>query len=318
MTLTALICYGLALPVPHLGCIMAWIVLCQGKPLPLKKGIITGFLLLFILAGGILMVPLLEHYPFPSVLLTALFLYVFVMAGLKGKGAQSTLLTISVAIIPVAGLIEQALAVSIAIMMGVGFIIGAAVNYLAVVLLPSAPTPASPENMVPVFPHQQALIAVIIIIPVWMMALNDPALCIPAVMKTVMLAQQASSGMARKAGSGLVESTLVGALLSFILWCGLSIWPSLLMLALWLGLLGAWVARRMVQLSVSSRPPAFWGDVWVTCLILAGPAIQDSASGDDVWRAAAVRCALYIAVALYGWLCLSFLRSVTAGKEEMG
>jgi hypothetical protein len=30
----------------HLGCIMAWIVLCQGKPLALKKGLVMGSLLI--------------------------------------------------------------------------------------------------------------------------------------------------------------------------------------------------------------------------------------------------------------------------------
>ena len=33
------ICYGLALPMPHLGVIMAWVVLCRpGEPLSLAKG----------------------------------------------------------------------------------------------------------------------------------------------------------------------------------------------------------------------------------------------------------------------------------------
>ena len=32
------ICYGLALPMPHLGVIMAWVVLCRpGEALGLKK-----------------------------------------------------------------------------------------------------------------------------------------------------------------------------------------------------------------------------------------------------------------------------------------
>ena len=37
------ICYGLALPMPHLGVIMAWVVLCRpGEPLSLGKGLLGG------------------------------------------------------------------------------------------------------------------------------------------------------------------------------------------------------------------------------------------------------------------------------------
>ena len=40
---------------------------------------------------------------------------------------------------------------------------------------------------------------------------------------------------------------------------------------------------------------------------LFGPAIEDSATGKDVWLAAAMRCGLYLVVAGYGWLCILLL-----------
>lgn len=50
--LAAGICYGLALPMPHLGVIMAWVVLCRpGEALGLKKGLAGGLLLLGIMAA---------------------------------------------------------------------------------------------------------------------------------------------------------------------------------------------------------------------------------------------------------------------------
>ncbi len=43
IALAAFLCYGLALPMPHLGVIMAWVVLCRpGEPLGLKQGL-AGF-----------------------------------------------------------------------------------------------------------------------------------------------------------------------------------------------------------------------------------------------------------------------------------
>lgn len=307
--ITTFACYGLALPMPHLGCIMAWIVLCQGKPLPIKKGVIVGLMLMATMIGGVLMVPLLTHYPLPAMLFTALLLYWLMLMGLHGKSTQAMLLIVAVTIIPIAGLIEQSLAIGIAQMMGLGIIIGSVVNRLALVLFPPQATPAGGAKvaLAPESPHRLALRAVVIVLPVWLLALSNPAFYIPAVMKTVMLAQQANTLVAKQAGRELVLSTVMGALLAAVLWLALSIWPSLLMLALLTALMTLWVARRLVRLAISRFTPSFWSNAWITCLILFGPAIQDSASGKDVWLASAMRCSLYIAVALYGWACVVVL-----------
>lgn len=310
IALAALVCYGVGLPMPHLGCIMAWIVLCQGKPLPIRKGVIVGLVLMATMIGGVLIVPLLTHYPLPAALMTALLLYGLMLMGLSGKGTQSMLLIVAIAIIPIAGLIEQSLAIGIAQMMGIGIITGTLVNRLTLALFPPQPTAAAAGKAAPTLPespHYLALRAVLIVLPVWLLALSNPAFYIPAIMKTVMLAQQANTLSVKTAGRELVLSTLMGALLAAGLWFGLSIWPSLLMLALWLGLLSLWVARRMIRLAATRFPPSFWSNAWITCLILFGPAIQDSASGKDVWMASVMRCALYIVVALYGWACVALL-----------
>lgn len=304
--IAAFVCYGLALPMPHLGCIMAWIVLCQGKPLPIKKGIVVGVVLMVTMMGGVLMVPLLTHYPMPALLFTALLLYLLMLMGLSGKGTQAMLLITAVTIIPIAGLIEQSLALGIAQMMGLGIIIGTVVNRFALALFPPSPTVAAAAKVpvAPAPPHSLALRAVVIVLPVWLLALSNPAFYIPAVMKTVMLAQQTNTLAAKQGGRELVLSTLMGALLAAVLWFGLSLWPSLLMLVLWLALVSMWVARRLVRLVANRFTPSFWSNAWVTCLILFGPAIEDSASGKDVWLASAMRCSLYVVVALYGWACV--------------
>ena len=220
------------------------------------------------------------------------------------------LLIMAITVIPVAGLIEQSLAIAIAQMMAVGILVGTLVNRLAHALFPPPPatgTVARPAPPPPEHPERLALRAVAIVLPVWLLALGNPAFYIPAVMKTVALAQQSTSLNARQAGQELVLSTLAGALLAFALWMGLSLWPSLLMLVLMLSLMTLWLARRLVPLVASRFPPSFWSNAWITALILLGPAIEDSATGTDVWLAAAMRCGLYLLVAGYGWLCILLL-----------
>lgn len=305
------ICYGLALPMPHLGVIMAWVVLCRpGEPLGLKKGLAGGILLLGIMASGVLLVPLLTHYALAAVLLIGLLLYLLMQQAMAGKGAAAMLLIMAITVIPVAGLIEQSLAIAIAQMMGLGILIGTLVNRMAHALFPPQPvagTAARAAAPPPEHPERLALRAVAIVLPVWLLALGNPAFYIPAVMKTVALAQQSTSLNAKQAGQELVLSTLVGALLAFALWMGLSLWPSLLMLVLMLTLMTLWLARRLVRLVAGRFPPSFWSNAWITALILFGPAIEDSATGKDVWLAAAMRCGLYLVVAGYGWLCILLL-----------
>ncbi|MFM5229033.1 hypothetical protein ACET9H_07135 [Aeromonas media] len=309
--LAAGICYGLALPMPHLGVIMAWVVLCRpGEALGLKKGLAGGLLLLGIMAAGVLLVPLLTHYALAAVLLIALLLYLLMQQSMAGKGAAAMLLIMAITVIPVAGLIEQSLAIAIAQMMGLGILIGTLVNRMAHALFPPLPVVgavARPAPLPPEHPERLALRAVAIVLPVWLLALGNPAFYIPAVMKTVALAQQSTSLNARQAGQELVLSTLAGALLAFALWMGLSLWPSLLMLVLMLSLMTLWLARRLIRLVAGRFPPSFWSNAWITALILFGPAIEDSATGKDVWLAAAMRCGLYLVVAGYGWLCILLL-----------
>ena len=86
IALATLICYGLALPMPHLGVIMAWVVLCRpGEPLGLGKGLLGGALLLAVMVGGVLLVPLLTHYALAAVLLVALLLHGLMQQALTDK-----------------------------------------------------------------------------------------------------------------------------------------------------------------------------------------------------------------------------------------
>ena len=58
-----MVAYGCALPMPFLVCLMSIVVLCKpGPPKPLLKGVIGALIFAALVAAGVLMVPLLEHY----------------------------------------------------------------------------------------------------------------------------------------------------------------------------------------------------------------------------------------------------------------
>ena len=117
--LAALIAYGMALTAPYVVCVMAVILLSKpGPPLPLVKGIVAALIIAVLVAAGVVMVPLLENYAIAGILLTAVMLFVIFFAGLLSGSPLTMVLVIAFAMMPVAGVIEQALVGALALISG--------------------------------------------------------------------------------------------------------------------------------------------------------------------------------------------------------
>jgi Protein of unknown function (DUF2955) len=301
-----LVAYGLALPAPFVVCVLAVLVLSKpGPPLPLVKAAVVALMLAVLITIGVLMVPLLENYAATGVLLTATILYSLFYAGLRKANALTLVFVISIAIIPVAGVAEQALAGRLSLAVAVGIVIGALVNILSSGLFPDLPgapvNHAAPRAVDPDTARWIALRATLIVMPVFVLALTNPSLYLAAILKTVALGQQAGETNARSAGKELVGSTVMGALIGACVWMGLSLLPNLWMLMLWLMGAALWTSSAMYQIRVTRLSPSFWSNALITALILLGPAIEDSASGKSVLEASVVRSALFLGVAFYAW-----------------
>jgi len=305
LALATLVSYGRGWPVPFVPCVMAILVLARpGPPLPLAKGVVGALLFAGLVAAGVLMVPLLEHYAATGVLLTAVLLFGVFFFGLRSASPLSTILAIAAALIPVAGVAEQGLVTVLGVMLAAGVALGTLVATLAHAFFPDPPaaTAATAQARGGLAREAAAWIAaraVLIVMPVFVLALTDPSFYLAAILKTVALGQQAGENDARSAGRELVGSTLAGALLAAVVWTGLSLRPNLWMLSLWLSAAALWTGRRLFGLRPSRYRPSFWSNALVTALILLGPAIEDSASGKSVLEGALMRTLLFVAIALY-------------------
>ena len=158
-----------------------------------------------------------------------------------------------------------------------------------------------------------ALRATLIVMPVFVLALTDPSFYLAAVMKTVALAQQAGETDARSAGRELVGATLMGAAIAAAVWTGLSIWPSLWMLMLWLMAAALWIGSAMFGVRRTKWRPSFWSNALITTFLLLGPAIEDSASGKSVVEGSVMRVCLFVGVALYAWSTIRLLERFRPG-----
>ena len=317
--LSVLIAYGLALKMPFVVCVVVVLMLSKGAPpIPFVKGVVVALVVAGVLAAGVLMVPLLENYRVSGLLVTAVLLYAVFLASVRSGSPLLLIVLIALTVIPVAGVAEQQLATMLSKAFGLGLVTGALVGGVSHAFFPDPPAPAkiaaAPAGVSPEVASWQALQATLVVMPVFVLALTNPALYIAAIIKTVLLGQQAGTTDARSAGRELVGSTLMGAAMAALVWMGLLMRPNLWMLMLWLVAAALWAGVRLFGVKPTSLASSFWVNALVTMLILLGPAIEDAAVGKDVYSASAHRVTLFIVVALYAWATVWVLERWRASR----
>lgn len=309
--------YAIPLDLPYLAPLFALILTFKPAPPPGPKGLIQLIIVVLLTTGlGLLMIPLLLNYPASGVLIVAVSLYLSnYLAVNLNKGAIGTLLAMGIALISAAGTLSFVLAQTLVEGLALGIGIAVICQWLVY--------PFFPEDAVgsgagaeaggdPVSSNWIALRATLIVIPAWLFALTNPAANLPVIMKSVTLGQQSSVTNARTAGRELLGSTFLGGCFAIVFWWALGVVTNLWMFTLWMLMCGIYFACKLYGVIASRFPPSFWINALVTLLILLGPAVQDSATGKDVYKAFAVRMGMFIAVTVYAWaaiVLLEFLRT---------
>jgi hypothetical protein len=267
------------------------------------KGVVLGLVVAALLLAGVLTVPILEHYPVIGVALTGALFYTVSYTSARKANPLTLFMHVALVFIPVAGVADQAATTVLARTTGIALVIGVLASAISHAMFPDARRPANvaaaPSGASPEAANWIALQAWLVVMPVFLLALINPAMWLQCVMKTVGLGHQAGATNARSAASQLVGSTLVGAVLAMLVWGGLSLHPNLWMFALWTAAVSLWIGVRLFRLKATLFPPSYWLNALMTLFFVLGPAIQDSANGADVYVAAAMRVGLFVLIALY-------------------
>ena len=315
VALSLAIAYGAALPLPYLAPIFALVLTVQPAPPMGLKGLLgLNLVMLTLLCAGLMLIPLLVNYPVSAVLIIAAGLYFSTYLTVKlGKGLVGTLLTLGITIIPAAGLADFYSGVVVIKAMALGIGLAVICQWMVYPFFPedsaaagaAKPTPsdAGDSNWI-------ALRVVLIVLPPFLMALANPSMYLKLIMKAVALGQQGSEVSARTAGKELLGSTFLGGCFAILFWFALKIHPNLWMFFLWMLLFGIYFSSNIYRLRPSRFSISFWMNVFITLLILLGSAVQDSANGNDVYKAFMIRMALFIAVTLYAWLAIYLLEQL--------
>lgn len=302
--------YALALDLPYLAPLFGFMLTAAPKPPMGFKGYIGVSLVLSLTLGvGLILVPMLMYYPATALMLVLLGLFFSNYLSLNmGKAQVGLLLTVGVTMISAAGTLTFALATTLIEAMIISIGLALVCQSIVYPFFPEDEGPiAAPPAVSPEESSWLAFRATLIIFPSYLLVLLNPAAYLPVIMKAVLLGQQANVTNARVAGRELLGSTFMGGVLAIIFWAGLSMAPNLWMFFLWTLLFGIYISAKLYGLFYSRYSPGFWQNAMVTLFILLGPAVADSATGKDVYKAFAVRIGLFIAITLYAWLALVVL-----------
>ena len=319
--LTLVLAYAVNLPLPFIAPLFAFI-LCSAPapPMPLKS--LLGLVILVIVTSGtgLLIIPLLIHYPALALVLVALGLFISNYLSVNmGKGLVGTFLTVGIALISAAGMVSFSLSLVViqALVLGIGLAI--LCQWIVYPWFPEDTVPAAKAKKKATSSTQSnwiALRATMIVFPVYLLVLTNPAMYLATIMKAVSLGQQGSEVNARNAGRELLGSTFMGGCFAILFWFALDLVTSLWMFFLWMVVFGIYFSSKLYGLSPSRYSGSFWVNTVVTMLILLGPAVEDSANGKDVYMAFFGRMGLFIGVTLYAWLAIQFLEDLRKWRHN--
>jgi hypothetical protein len=322
MALSLALAYGLHVNLPFIAPIFAVFLTAAPKPPMGFKGLIGVVLLVLATSSiGLLLVPMLINYPASALLIVLLGLYLSNYVSINlGKGPVGAFLTVGITLISAAGLVSVALAETVveALILGIGLAL--VCQWIIYPLFPEDAATVPKKSSAPVATTSNwiALRATLIVMPVYFVALTNPAMYLPLIMKSVSLGQQSSALDTRNAGQELLGSTFLGGCFAILIWAGLGIATNLWMFFLWILLFGVYAASKIYGLLRSRFPASFWMNTVVTMLILLGSAVQDSNGGKDVYKAFAARMALFLVVTLYAWSAVVVLERVRVRRLGNG
>ena len=314
--------YALRLPLPFLAPLFALMLTAPPKPTMGLKGLFGLVMVVLLSLGiGLILIPMLQAYPLAGLLLVVLGLYLsFYITVHMGKALLGTFLTIGFTLISAAGMVDYALATTLIQSLVIGMTAAVVCQWLVYPWFPEDPVSVGqPAEQGPSHENSNwiALRATLIVLPVYLLTLSDPLAYLAIIMKSVSLGQQSSVVNARSAGKELLGSTFLGGFFAILFWVMLGIQTSLWMFFLLMLLFGVYFSSKIYQLAKTRFPASYWLNVGMTMLILLGPAVEDSDSGNDVYTAFMVRMGLFVAVTLYAWLAvyvLEYLRERRANR----
>jgi hypothetical protein len=285
-------------------------------PLPaLKLGSGIKFILVFVVAihAGLVFLPFMLNQRMVGILLLALALYhSFYFTARGGSPVIGAFATVGLALVTSIGTVSTDAVLAVTGGLSTCAVFGVLFVWVAHAILPDSlarpePAPAQgaesqaePPDLAAA--RRNAWRSLIIVMPVilWFLLSSASVSYAAFMIKVASMGQQADLDQSRHVGKSLLLSTAIGGVAAIIAWQVLSIWPSLIMYILLIGLGGLVMGPRIFAGPGMQPAGATWSYGYLTMIVVLAPAVLDSqtgaAAGDAFWS----RLEMFIWATIYG------------------
>ncbi len=304
-------------PISFVAAVFAMFILATPLPAPTLKSGIKFVLALAIPAyAGMLLLPFLEYARWAGILMVVLALYgSFYYSARGGSPVMGLFMTMGITLAVTIGSVSTDAMIWVVNGIAVGAAAGIAFVIVAHALLPDLPPPKAavttsnppPDSQTtssppPWYARKKAFRSLVVVLPlvIFFLFSSSSASYVAVMIKVSSMGQQANSSTSRNMGRDQIESTLWGGLGAVIAWQIMSIWPSLLMFGLLIGLAGLVYGRKIFQGAGMNPKGAMWSYALLTMIIIITPAVMDSQMGSNAGAAFYSRLMLFIVIAVYG------------------
>jgi hypothetical protein len=283
-------------------------------PLPaLKLGSGVKFILVFVVAiyAGLVFLPFMLNQRMVGVLLLALALYhSFYYTARGGSQIVGAFATVGLALVTSIGTVSTDAVLQVSGGLSVGAVFGILFVWVAHAILPDSlalPESAQSAKPQPEKPdledaRRSALRSLVIVMPVilWFMLSSASASYAAFLIKVASMGQQADIDQSQHVARSLLVSTAIGGIAAIIAWQALSIWPSLTMYILLIGLAGLVMGTRIFAGPGMHPAGATWSYGYLTMIIILAPAVLDTQTGAAAGSAFWTRLEMFIWATIYG------------------
>lgn len=267
--------------------------------------------------GALLLLPIVVHYQMAGLLLVALALFLsFYFTARGGSAVLGAFTTVGITLVAAVGSVSIDAVLGLIGGLNTGVIIGVGFVWVGHALIPDslatpvdAPPPAAPPPAAKpdnAEARRSAYRSLLIVMPIliWFLLSSASASYVAVMIKVASMGQQASLDHTRKAAKSLLISTLLGGLAAIIGWQILSIYTSLVLYCLLIGLTGLIFGPRIFQGRGMGPEDATWSYAYLTMIVILAPAVLDGQTGDAAGGAFWSRLLMFMGASLYGVLAV--------------
>lgn len=301
-------------PMSFIAPVLTMFILALPLPaLNLSSGV--KFILVFVVAiyAGLLFLPFMLNQRMVGILLLALALYhSFYFTARGGSPVIGAFATVGLALVTSIGTVSVDAVLQLSGGLSIGAVVGVLFVWAAYGILPdslarpeaAAAPRAKTQSEKPdlAAARRSAWRALIIVMPIilWFLLSSASTSYAAFLIKVASMGQQASVDQTRQVARSLLTSTIIGGVAAIIAWQVLSIWPSLIMYILLIGLAGLVMGSRIFSGQGMHPAGSTWSYGFLTMIVVLAPAVLDTQSGAAAGSAFWSRLEMFIWATIYG------------------